>query len=422
MLSNQNWKNILDSLYDLGNEMVNYEYNVINLIASDNAFPKSIYNNPIYPGNIIQEGIVNKRPFAGAKLHDRIEEMASNIACQVFGADHANLQPHSCSQANQAVYHALLSSNDPVLSLNFQSGGHLTHGLKYNFSGRHYDFFNYGVTESGMINYDEAQLLASEKKPKLIVCGSSSYPRLFDAKRLGEIADSVNAKLMFDLSHEAGLIAGGVIPNIVNIADVVTMSSDKTLRGPFGGIILCKKELAKAIDKAIHPGTQSSFPIRKITSTAQSLVLTQFNDFKNYSLGVLANAKILEQAFQSDFIFTGGTDKHYIVLNVKDAFGLTGTEAERRLEQIGILSNRQSIPSDTSRKMSDATGLRIGTAWATSRGYGISDFKEISKIIYEALSGSDDGTILSKLYDKVRTLTAKIRVTDVWLDDSMTQL
>jgi glycine hydroxymethyltransferase len=413
---NQDWRDVLSNLFDIGNQMINYEYSVINLIASDNAFPKYVANNPVYTGYIIQEGLVGKRPFAGAKLHDIIEKTANDIACKVFEAEHANLQPHSCSQANQAVYHALLSTGDTVLSLDFQSGGHLTHGLKYNFSGRHYNFYNYGVTESGKIDYDEAQKIALEKKPKLIVCGSSSYPRLFDASRLREIADSVNAKLMFDLSHEAGLIAGGSIPNIVNIGDVVTMSSDKTLRGPFGGIILCKKELAKSVDKAVHPGTQSSFSIRKIANTAQSLVMTQLSDFRKYAHDVLGNAKVFEQAFQSDFIFTKGTDKHYIVLNVKDSFGLTGTEAEERLEQIGILSNRQSIPTDTSRKMSDASGIRLGTVWATSRGYGVSDFKEISKIINEALSGRDEEKKLSNLRNRVKALTSKIRSNDVWLD------
>ncbi|MCX6350643.1 MAG: serine hydroxymethyltransferase [Bacteroidetes bacterium] len=409
-----NWMKVLGELNVLGEQMTNYEYNVINLIASDNAFPKSVSDNPVYSGHIIQEGLVGRRPFAGARLHDIMEETAVSIACEVFKADHANLQPHSCSQANQAAYHALLSYKDTILSLDFQAGGHLTHGLKYNFSGRNYNFIHYGVTETGIINYDEAQKLALEMKPKLIVCGSSSYPRLFDALRLREIADSINAKLMFDLSHEAGLMAGGVIPNIVNIADVVTMSSDKTLRGPFGGIILCKKELSDIIDKAVHPGTQSSFPLRKITGTAQSLVLTQLDDFRKYALDVLANAKVLEYTFPSNFIFTGGTDKHYIVVNVKRAFGLTGSEAESRLEQIGVLSNRQSIPLDNSKKMSDASGLRIGTAWATSRGYSTSDFKEISKIIIEALSGSGEEKFLSRLSERVKALILKKKVNDVW--------
>ncbi|MBK7737538.1 MAG: serine hydroxymethyltransferase [Saprospiraceae bacterium] len=417
MQNNNYWESKMNNLYHLGNDIVEYEHSVINLIASDNAMPRSLSDNPIYSGNIIQEGLIGNRPFAGAKLHDEVEKIACDIACEVFKAEHANLQPHSCSQANQAAYHALLTPGDIVMSLDFRSGGHLTHGLKYNFSGRHFSFINYGVTKEGIIDYQEAEKIALEKRPKLIVCGSSSYPRLFDAQYLRRIADSVNAFLMFDLSHEAGLIAGGVIPNIVGIADVVTMSTDKTLRGPFGGIILCKKEFAESIDKAVHPGTQSSFPIRKITNTAQSLVLTQLADFKHYAQSVLINAKILERGFQSNFLFTYGTDKHYIVINVKDAFGLTGFEAENRLERIGVLTNRQSIPTDLSRRMSEANGLRIGTAWATSRGYDSSDFKEISKIINMVLSSSFQESKLLEIFNYIKVLINKERYNDAWLNN-----
>ncbi len=415
-MSDQNyWKQNLEQLADIGSKLTTYERSVINLIASDNAYPDAAANNPVYNGHIIQEGLVGKRPFAGAALHDAFEEAAARIACEVFQAEHANLQPHSCSQANQVVYHALLMPGDTVLSLDFQAGGHLTHGLKYNFSGRHFKFFHYGVIENGDIDYETAQKIALEQKPKLIVCGSSAYPRLFDAVALRKIADSVGAKLMFDLSHESGLIAGKALPNIVEMADVVTMSMDKTLRGPFGGIILCRKELADKVDKAVHPGTQSSFPVRRIASMAQSLVLTQLDDFKKYARNVLLNAKVLENAFSKDLLFTGGTDKHYVIVNVRESFGITGTEAEQRLESVGILTSRQSMPSDPSRKMSEAGGLRLGTAWATSRGYTSSDFENVATCIKQALSQDiGDPVVFDALQRKVSSIASTQRKDDVW--------
>ena len=406
-----NWKNKIDHLRDLGAQLVNYERSVINLIASDNAFPKTVSENPVYAGNIVQEGLIGKRPFAGAHLHDVFEKEAANIACNVFEADHANLQPHSCSQANQAVYHALLKPGDIALSLDFQAGGHLTHGLKQNTSGRYFQFVHYGVNEDGFIDYDAAERLAQEHRPKLIICGSSSYPRLFDAQRLRIIADSVGAKLMFDLSHESGLIAGGAIPNIVNVADVTTMSIDKTLRGPFGGIVLCKEELANKIDKAVHPGVQSSFPVRRITDKAHSLALTQLESFQTYATNVLENAKVFENLLPADMLLTGGTDKHYVVLNVTKAFGINGTEAEDRLEKIGILSNRQSIPSDPTRKMIDAGGLRLASAWATSRGYTAEDFVRIAEIINTCLSGTEEQCVLA---ERVKNMAVQERANDVW--------
>jgi glycine hydroxymethyltransferase len=268
-----------------------------------------------------------------------------------------------------------------------------------------------------LIDYDNAADLAEKVSPKLIVCGSSAYPRLFDAQRLRSIADRVGARLMFDLSHEAGLIAAGVIPNPIPLADIATMSLDKTLRGPFGGAILCRQDLASAIDKAVHPGTQSSFSVRKIADAASALILTQGQEFRDYAENVLINAKQLGDGFASfpDILLTGGTDKHYVVLNVKKAFDITGTVAEQRLEEIGILSSRQTLPSDISPKMADASGLRLGTAWATSRGYRALDFKEIAEIICETLSfKDDDDSMLLKLSDRVNALTGRNRSNDVW--------
>jgi len=410
------WGELLADLRECGQELTVFENSVINLIASDNAFPDDLVNNAPYKGHMLQEGLLGKRPFAGADLHDRIETIAAAAACKVFGAEHANIQPHSCSQANQIAYHALLSKGDAVLALGFKAGGHLTHGLKSNFSGRAYNFTFYGTGQNGLIDYDRAAELAEQVKPKLVICGSSAYPRLFDAQRLRDIADSVNARLMFDLSHEAGLIAGKVIPNPVPLADVATMSLDKTLRGPFGGTILCRQELAAAVDKAVHPGTQSSFPVRKIADAANALILTQSSAFRDYAQNVLTNAKALEHGFAHlpNSMLTGGTDKHYVVLDVKTAFGINGVEAEERLEKIGILSSRQTLPTDISSRTADTSGLRLGTAWATSRGYRSADFQNITQIICATLGSSEDQPDYADLNKRVGMLVSQSRRNDVW--------
>ncbi|RMN44278.1 serine hydroxymethyltransferase [Pseudomonas syringae] len=399
----------------LGAQQENYESTVINLIASDNASPR--HSSPFYKGQMIQEGVAGKRPFAGARFHDEIERTAALIACRVFNAEHANLQPHSCSQANQSVYHALLEPGDNVLALNFKAGGHLTHGHKVNFSGMFFNFRHYGVDEAtDLIDYDLAEQDAIRFKPKLIVCGSSSYPRLFDARRLREISDKVGALLMFDLSHEAGLIASGAIPNPVPLADVATMSMDKTMRGAHGAIILCTAKIAQKIDKGVHPGTQSSFPISRLTQTAQALLHSQTAEFREYANRVLDNALLLEQHFLGvpNLLVTGGTDKHYLVLNTKAAFGIDGVLAEQRLEAISVLSSRQTLPGDRTSRIDDAGGIRLGTAWITSRGYELDEVSALATIIIEALSPSFDDAKKHHLLSRVNTLIATDKPKDVW--------
>lgn len=400
----------------LGAQQELYECSVVNLIASDNAFPKIQHDLPPYGGYMIQEGLRGQRPFAGATLHDQIENLASDVACEVFGAEHSNLQPHSCSQANQAVYHGLLEPGDAVLALSLRAGGHLTHGLKTNFSGRMYRFHSYDLGRDGRIDYASAAQRARQVQPKLVVCGASSYPRLFDAERLREIADEVGAFLMFDLSHEAGLIAAKVIPNPVPLSDVSTMSLDKTLRGPFGGLVLCRSSLASRIDRAIHPGTQSSFPIRRLTDAAYALLLTRTQWFQDYAAQVLANAKELERSLEglNGLLVTGGTDKHYLVLDVRTVFGLSGSDAERILESVGILTNRQFLFSDASSRMSESGGLRIGTPWATSRGYTPGDFHVIANLMLELLSGHPRGELLKWASVAVKELASRAREGDVW--------
>jgi glycine hydroxymethyltransferase len=400
-------------LADLGRQQTEYERDVINMIASDNAYPREAAEHPPYGGQMIQEGLRGSRPFAGARLHDEIEEFAEMVACETFGADAANVQPHSCSQANQAAYQALLAPGDVALALQFRAGGHLTHGLKINFSGQNYRFSFYGTQPDGYIDYDQVRDIARARRPKLIVCGSSSYPRLFDANALREIADTTGARLMFDLSHEAGLIAGRAIENPVPLADVTTMSLDKTLRGPFGGIVLCRRDLAKAINRAVHPGTQSSFPIRKLTDAAHALLRTHTPAFLEYAERVVANAKALEEVFRMHGVplLTGGTDKHYIVADVRAAFGRTGANAERCLEEVGVLTSRQTIPSDDSNQGTAAGGLRLGTAWVTSRGYMPDDLRRVAKIVVSALS---DSVTQDDCRRRVSELVYADRVNDIW--------
>lgn len=402
------------ALEQLAQRMWDQERSTVNLIASDNAYPAQCAAEPYYPGHIIQEGLPGSRPFAGAAVHDEVETLVMGIACDVFGAEYANLQPHSCSQANQAVYQGLLQPGDKVCALDFRAGGHLTHGLKLNFSGRLYDFHFYGVGAGGWIDYDAARSLVREVRPKLVVCGSSSYPRLFDGEVLRSIADEVDAALHFDLSHEAGLIAGGAIPNEIGVADAVTMSLDKTLRGPFGGLLLCRAGMAERMDKAVHPGTQSSFSVRKVVDAGRALLLSQMQEFSEYAHGTVRHARLLGEQLAAEAIpvVSGGTDKHYLVVEVRESCGLSGPEAEHRLEGVGILASRQTVPWDRSARTMASSGVRLGTAWITSRGYSTADVEELGDVIVAVLKGSDEER--GKLRDRVARLACEDRPGDVW--------
>lgn len=376
-------------LYSAGTEQETYEHATINLIASDNLVPAWRATNRPYNGDMIQEGIAGKRPFAGARLHDEIETIANETAEAVFGMNHAILQSHSCSQANQAVYHALLQPGDTVMSLQFRAGGHLTHGMKSNFSGRLYNFHFFGVDGSGRIDYDGLRTRAHELRPRLLVCGSSSYPWEYDVSVLREICDEVGASLMLDVSHEAGLIAGGAFRCPVDRADVITMSLDKTMRGTHGAAILCTAELARTIDSAVHPGTQSSFPIRRLTEAASALLETQTPHFREYAGRAVELGRSMSRAFvqyQPDSVFGGGTDKHYLLLDTRTAFGVDGAAAEVALERAGLLTNRQSLPSATTDRFTDAGGIRIGTAWLASAGFTSADASALVEIIVDVLA------------------------------------
>lgn len=405
------WRLLRDELFASGARQEGYERSVVNLIASDNAVPGWRASNLPYHGDMIQEGIAGRRPFAGAAIHDELELLAGEIACKVFGVDHAVLQSHSCSQANQAVYHALLRPGDRVLALRFRAGGHLTHGMRANFSGRSYDFQFYGVDQSGLIDYDALREHAVRFQPKLVICGSSSYPWHYNVGRLRAICDEVGAALMLDLSHEAGLIAGGAFDCDLRLADVVTMSLDKTLRGPHGAAVLCGAELADRLDSAVHPGTQSSFPLRRVTDAAAALLESQTAAFGEYASRCVALTRRLAERFRAmdPASVVGGGDKHYLLLDTKRAFGIDGHTAETALEGFGVLTNRQTLPSNGTDRLKDAGGLRIGTAWLSSCGYDDQDADALAEVVMAALRRE----AADKCARAVRDLTSRQRPLDV---------
>lgn len=392
-----------------------YEMQTINLIAADSPTPFKYLHQLPYKRYAITEGLLNARPYAGVAYFDDIEKIAAAVACKVFGAEHANVQPHSGSQANQAAYMGLLKNGDTVLAMDFDAGGHLTHGLKINFSGRFFDFKFYGINKNGLMDYDEIEKKALEYKPKMIVCGASSYPRIINFKKLKAICDKVGAYLMADISHPAGLIAAHLFPQPFPYCDVVTLTLDKTMRGPHGGLILCKEVLKKQIDKGVHPGTQSSVPLQRVYQIAQCLIDAGGNSFKKYTKQVLKNIKVLEKEFKQypNLIITGGTDSHMIIIDTYKIFGITGKRAEELLEEVGILSNRQVVPNENL-KPYIASGLRLGTAWTTSRGYKEKEIETIAKMILNILKDPNNLNLKEESKKTVKKLVSIKRKDDVW--------
>jgi len=394
-----------------------YDLNTINLIAPASPTPlKYFYNLPL-KHNAIAEGLLEDRPYAGVEGFNRIERIAAEAACTLFKAEHANVQPHSVSQANQAVYQALLNYGDKVLAMRFDAGGHLTHGMSRNFSGIFYNFNFYGVDKNGWLDYEEVRRKSLEFKPKLIVCGASSYPRVIEFDKLAAIAKETGAYLMADLSHPAGLIVAGRFPQPFPHCDVVTLTLDKTMLGPHGGIVLCKNKLSQRIDKAIHPGVQSSVPLRRIYQIAQCLIDSSSFWFKDYINRVIRNIKIFEKKFSqySGLVVTGGSDTHLMVLNTYKVFGLTGKRAEEILENLGILTNRQVVPGETL-KPYIASGIRLGTAWITARGYSEEETGIIADIILENLSDPTNISLQKESKNKLKELLKIKRKNDVWYE------
>ncbi|HDA7152467.1 TPA: serine hydroxymethyltransferase [Staphylococcus aureus] len=382
----------------------------IELIASENFVSEAVMEAQ---GSVLTnkyaEGYPGRRYYGGCEFVDVTESIAIDRAKALFGAEHVNVQPHSGSQANMAVYLVALEMGDTVLGMNLSHGGHLTHGAPVNFSGKFYNFVEYGVDkDTERINYDEVRKLALEHKPKLIVAGASAYSRTIDFKKFKEIADEVNAKLMVDMAHIAGLVAAGLHPNPVEYADFVTTTTHKTLRGPRGGMILCKEEYKKDIDKTIFPGIQGGPLEHVIAAKAVAFGEALENNFKTYQQQVVKNAKVLAEALINEGfrIVSGGTDNHLVAVDVKGSIGLTGKEAEETLDSIGITCNKNTIPFDQEKPFV-TSGIRLGTPAATTRGFDEKAFEEVAKIISLALKNSKDEEKLQQAKERVAKLTAE---------------
>ena len=352
----------------------------IELIASENfVSPAVMAAMGTCLTNKYAEGYPGKRYYGGCEYVDIVEELARKRACELFGADHANVQPHSGAQANTAVYFAMLKPGDTVMGMSLSNGGHLTHGSPVNLSGSYFNFVPYGVSaETEMIDYDEVRRLAKESNPKLIVAGASAYPRIIDFKTLREIADEVGAMLMVDMAHIAGLVAAGEHPSPVPYADFVTTTTHKTLRGPRGGMILCREEYAKAIDKAIFPGTQGGPLEHVIAAKAVSFQEALSDEFKAYQHQIVLNAKALENAFREEGVrmVSGGTDNHLLLLDFTGT-EMTGKQMEALLEASNITVNKNTVPNET-RSPFVTSGIRVGTPAATTRGLKEPEMKKVA--------------------------------------------
>jgi glycine hydroxymethyltransferase len=363
----------------------------IELIASENfTWPAVLEAVGSVPTNKYAEGYPSRRYYGGCEVVDEIEQLAIDRAKDLFGADHANVQPHAGAQANMAAYFALLEPGDTILSLRLDHGGHLTHGLKVNFSGRLYTIAHYGVSrEANVVDYAEVLALAREHRPRLIVCGGSAYPRTVDTAAFRRIADDVGALLMCDMAHIAGLVAAGLHPSPVPDCDIVTSTTHKTLAGPRAGFVLCRAEHAQAVDRAVFPGMQGGPLMHVIAAKATCFALAASEPFRVYQQQVRANADALSDALQAGGleVLTGGTDTHLLQLDLR-ATPWSGKDAEERLHEVGLTVNRNTVPFDE-RPPTIASGIRIGTPAATMRGFDEQDFAEVAAITCGALSATE---------------------------------
>ena len=385
--------------------------NNIELIASENYVSNDILK---LQGSILTnkyaEGYPGKSYYGGCEYIDIFESQAINYAKELFGALYANVQPHSGSSANMAVYRALLNHGDKVMGMSLSNGGHLTHGHKMSFSGKDYEIVDYDIDpETEEINYDELERRVLEEKPKMVIAGASAYSRTIDFKRFREICDKVGAYLMVDMAHIAGLVAAGLHPSPVPYAHVVTSTTHKTLRGPRGGLILTNDpEIAKKIDKTIFPGIQGGPLMHVIAAKAECFYEALQPEFKTYQENVLKNIKVLAETLSNEGfrIISGGTDNHLILVDVKSGCGLTGKDAQNLLDRIHITTNKNTIPGETESPMV-TSGLRLGSPAMTTRGFTESDFEQVGHIIATALKNSDNEEILENLEKEVLELTSK---------------
>jgi glycine hydroxymethyltransferase len=364
----------------------------LELIASENfTWPAVLEAASSVLTNKYAEGYPGRRYYGGCEWVDEVEQLAIDRAKVLFGADHANVQPHAGGPANLAAYFAMLDPGDPILGLRLDHGGHLTHGLKVNFSGRLYDVHAYGVRrEDSLIDFDEVRQLAQKHRPKLIVAGASAYPRVIDAAKFREIADEVGARLMVDMAHFSGLVAAGLHPNPVEHADVVTSTTHKTLAGPRSGLVLCREEHAAAVDKAVFPGLQGGPLCHIVAAKAVCFKLAGTDAFREYQTRIVQNAKALAQTLTDggQKLLTGGTDIHLLQLDLRGT-QWSGKDAEERLHEVAITVNRNTVPFDE-RPPTIASGVRIGTPAATMRGFTEDDMREVGAIILDTLDPAAD--------------------------------
>ncbi|CAG8674337.1 3408_t:CDS:1 [Ambispora gerdemannii] len=403
----------LDYLYQ---QELKRQKNTLNLIASENYPSKKVLR---YSGSLLMtkysEGYPEHRYYQGCKYIDKIEQMAIELVKELFGAEYANVQPHSGSQANQAVYLALLKPGDKILSLNLLSGGHLTHGAKVNFSGVVYSAHYYNVDPlTQKLDYGEIRKVAKEVKPNLIVVGYSNYSLKIDFAQFREIADEVGAYLLADVAHVAGLVAVGLFPDPVPHADVITFTAHKTLRGPRGAVILAKKELGQKIDRAVFPGNQGGPAQNIIAAKSQCFYEALQPNFKQYQEKVLANAKTMADYFLQKGVkmISGGTETHLLTIDTKISYNLTGKEAAERLEKMGIVCNKQMIPYDKE-KPSIASGIRLGSPALTTRGLGQEEFQKIAEMIDMILQKHVNKEENKKTKNSVLYLTRKFSLRKV---------
>lgn len=406
MLDFSEVKRVDPELYDSMEKELNRQRGNIELIASENIVSKAVMQAMgSHLTNKYAEGYPGKRYYGGCEFVDITENLARERAKKLFGAEHANVQPHSGAQANTAVYFAMLEPGDTILGMNLAHGGHLTHGSPVNISGKYFRVVPYGVdSETEMINYDALEELAIKEKPKMIVAGASAYPRAIDFERFSQIAKKVGAYLMVDMAHIAGLVAAGLHQNPVPYADFVTTTTHKTLRGPRGGLILCREEYAKQIDKAIFPGTQGGPLMHVIASKAVSFQEALSDEFKQYQQQIVKNAAALaDQLKKNGFrLVSGGTDNHLILVDVYEK-GITGKDAEKLLDLAHITVNKNTIPNETLSPFI-ASGIRVGTPAITSRGFKEEQCRQIADLMHRLLTAEDRDVAVREVSAKVAEL------------------
>lgn len=396
-------------VYEAIQEELNRQRNKLEMIASENIVSYAVMEAQ---GSVLTnkyaEGYPGKRYYGGCEFVDKVEQLAIDRAKELFGAEHVNVQPHSGSQANFAVYYGLLKPGDTMMGMNLTDGGHLSHGSPVNISGNYFNVVPYGVRKDDeLLDYEAMEKIAKEVRPKLIIGGTSAYPRIIDFERMAAIAHEVGALFMVDMAHFAGLVAGGEYPSPVPYADIVTTTTHKTLRGPRGGIIMCREKYAKAIDKAVFPGMQGGPLMHVIAAKAVAFGEDLTGDFKQYAKQIKKNEKVLSDELQKQGIrvVSGGTDTHVLLADMK-AIGITGKVAQTVLDEIGITANRNTIPFETLSPFV-TSGIRLGSPALTTRGLKEDDFKEVADIIATVVKNPEDAAIKAACADRVAALCKK---------------